>query len=72
MRRFSSRTTVAALLFFAGYSVFVVIRAASSGKGHGSVFWVSIGLIFALAAAALWAAWRLLLLRKANRETKPS
>jgi hypothetical protein len=44
-----------ALILFAGYSVFVVVFAIA-GKGHGSVFWVSIGVIIVLAVGALWLA----------------
>jgi hypothetical protein len=44
------------LVLFAGYAVFVLVVALSSGKGHGAGFWVSIGVIVVLAAAALWLA----------------
>ena len=59
MRKASARTSVIALILFAGYSVFVVVEALSSGKGHGSVFWVSIGVIILLAVAALWLSRRI-------------
>jgi hypothetical protein len=44
-----------ALILFAAYSVFVIVLAIA-GKGHGSVFWVSIGVIIVLAVGALWLA----------------
>jgi hypothetical protein len=43
------------LILFAAYSVFVIVVAVA-GKGHGTVFWVSIGVIVVLAVGALWLA----------------
>jgi len=54
-----AKTSIVALILFAVYSVFVVVEALSSGKGHGSVFWVSIGVIILLAVAALWLSRRI-------------
>jgi len=54
-----AKTSIVALILFAAYSVFVVVEALSSGKGHGSVFWVSIGVIILLAIAALWLSRRI-------------
>jgi len=54
-----AKTSIVALILFAAYSVFVVVEALSSGKGHGSVFWVSIGVIILLAIAALWLSRRM-------------
>ena len=59
MRKASARTSIIALILFTAYSVFVVVVAVSSGKGHGSVFWVSIGVIILLAVAALWLSRRI-------------
>jgi len=35
------------------------VVAVSSGKGHGSVFWVSIGVIVLLAVGAVWLSRRI-------------
>ena len=59
MRNPRAKTSIVALILFAAYSVFVVVEALSSGKGHGSVFWVSIGVIILLAIAALWLSRRI-------------
>ena len=59
MRNPRAKTSIVALILFAAYSVFVVVEALSSGKGHGSVFWVSIGVIILLAIAALWLSRRM-------------
>ncbi len=59
MRKASARTSVIALILFAGYSVFVVVVAVASGKGHGSVFWASIGVIVLLAVGAVWLSRRI-------------
>jgi membrane protein implicated in regulation of membrane protease activity len=53
------RVSIIALILFAGYSVFVVVVALSAGKGHGAVFWTSIGVIIVLAGLALWLARRM-------------
>jgi membrane protein DedA with SNARE-associated domain len=50
-----ARTSMIALIVFAGYSVFVVV-VAITGKGHGSMFWISIAVIVLLALLALWLA----------------
>jgi len=54
-----AKTSIVALILFAAYSVFVVVMAVSSGKGHGSVFWASIGVIILLAVAAVWLSRRM-------------
>lgn len=59
MRNARTRTSIIALLLFAAYSVFVLVVAVSSGKGHGSVFWVSIGVIVVLGVAAIWLSRRI-------------
>jgi membrane protein implicated in regulation of membrane protease activity len=48
-------TSMIVLILFAAYSVFVIV-VAIAGKGHGTVFWVSIGVIVVLAVGALWLA----------------
>jgi hypothetical protein len=48
--------SIIVLILFAGYAVFVLVVALSNGKGHGPVFWTSIGVIVVLAAASLWLA----------------
>jgi hypothetical protein len=48
-----------ALVFYAGWSVVVLAISISSGDGHGSGYWTSIGLIALLALAALVFAVRL-------------
>ena len=54
MSRLRTRVSIAALLLFVAYSVYVVVASVSAGKGSGPVFWVSIGVIVLLAVGALW------------------
>ena len=54
MSRTRARVSIAALILFAVYAVYVVVASISAGKGSGPVFWTSIGLIIALAIGALW------------------
>jgi branched-subunit amino acid ABC-type transport system permease component len=49
-----ARVSIAALILFAAYAVYVVVASVSAGKGSGLFFWVSIVLIIALAVGALW------------------
>jgi uncharacterized membrane protein len=46
------RNSIVALIVFAAYSVFVIVRGIV-GSGHGSGFWAQIGVIVALGVAAL-------------------
>jgi hypothetical protein len=64
--------TIIALILFAAYSVFVVVVAVSAGKGHGAVFWASIGIIVVLAALALWLSHRVYRRRFSVRNARPS
>jgi ABC-type uncharacterized transport system permease subunit len=48
-----ARTSIVVLILFAAYSVFIIV-VAIAGKGHGSAFWTSIGVIVVLAVVALW------------------
>lgn len=54
MRSFRTKVSIAALILFAAYAVYVVVASLSAGKGKGPVYWVSIVLIIALAIGALW------------------
>jgi Na+/melibiose symporter-like transporter len=63
---------IAALLGFAGYTVFGLIVAIEGGEGHGSVFWTAIGMGVLIAAVALWLSARIYRSRFANRNAKPS
>ena len=47
-----ARVSIIALVVFAVYSVFVIVRAIVA-RGHGSAFWAQIGVIVVLAVAAL-------------------
>jgi hypothetical protein len=63
-------TAIAALLAFAGYTIFVVLVAVARGEGHGSIFWTAIAMGLSLAALAAWEARRLFIRRFANRNAK--
>jgi len=54
VRGVRGRISIIVLILFAAYSVYIVVLAVSSGKGHGAFFWASIGVIIVLAIAALW------------------
>ncbi len=59
MRRTRARVSIAALILFVGYSIYVVVASVSAGKGHGPVYWASIAVIVVLALGALWLSRRL-------------
>jgi protein-S-isoprenylcysteine O-methyltransferase Ste14 len=54
--RFRTKVSIAALILFVAYAVYVLVASLSAGKGNGPVYWVSIVLIVALAIGALWLA----------------
>jgi len=54
VRRFRARVSIAALLLFVAYAVYVLVASLSAGKGSGPVYWASIALIIVLAIGALW------------------
>jgi hypothetical protein len=54
VNRFRARVSIAALILFAIYAVYVVVASITAGKGSGPVYWVSIVVIAALAIGALW------------------
>lgn len=56
MSRFRTKVSIAALILFVAYAVYVVVASLSAGKGNGPVYWGSIVLIVALALGALWLA----------------
>jgi len=72
MKRNRAKVSITALLLFAAYCVFIVVVAVASGKGHGSVFWTSIGMIIVLAAGALWISRRMYRRHFGVRSAKPS
>ncbi len=72
MRHNRAKVSIIVLLLFAAYSLFVAVVAVAAGKGHGSVFWTSIGAILVLAAGALWFSRRLYRRHFGTRNAKPS
>ena len=72
MKGARGRVSIIALILFAAYSLAVVVRSVSDGRGHGPLFWASIGVILLLAGAALWLS-RWIYRRRLNvRNAKPS
>ena len=64
MQRFATGPVIVVLAAFAAYTLYVAIRAALTAEGYDpAVFWPSIALLFLLAVAAGWAAFRLYKLR---------
>ena len=60
MKRLLTASAIALLIAAAAYSLFVAIYAALTAEGYDpSIFWTSIGVIFVIAAGALWLASRL-------------
>jgi hypothetical protein len=60
MKRLVVASAIALLVAAAGYSIYVAIYASLTAEGYDpSLFWTAIGILFAIAAAALWAASRL-------------
>jgi hypothetical protein len=59
MKRNRAKVSIIAMTLFALYCVVIVVAAVAAGKGHGSVFWTSIGIILVLAAGTLWLAHRM-------------
>lgn len=72
MKRNRAKVSIIALSLFAAYCVFIVVVAVASRKGHGSVFWTSIGMILVLAAGSLWIARRMYRRHLGVRSAKPS
>jgi membrane protein implicated in regulation of membrane protease activity len=72
MKRNRAKVSMIALILFAAYCVFIAVAAVAAGKGHGSVFWFSIGMILVLAAAALWLSRRMYRRHFGVRNAKPS
>ena len=59
-RRVLVAVAIAALVAAAGYSISVAIRASLTAEGYDpAIFWTAIGLLFVIAAGAVWAASRL-------------
>ena len=59
MKRLLTASAIALLIAAAAYSLFVAIYAALTAEGYDpSIFWTSIGVIFVIAAGALWLASR--------------
>jgi ABC-type bacteriocin/lantibiotic exporter with double-glycine peptidase domain len=59
VKQVASGATIAALLVFAAYSIFAVVRAAYLRIDDGPLFWTTLVLIVLFALAALWLASRL-------------
>jgi hypothetical protein len=48
---------IAVLVSVAVYSAFVAVRASLTAEGYDpSIFWTAIGILFVIAAVALWVA----------------
>ena len=59
MKRLLIASAIALSIAAAAYSLFVAIYAALTAEGYDpSIFWTSIGVIFVIAAGALWLASR--------------
>ena len=50
-----ARTSLVALIAFAGYALAVVILGIV-GSGHGYAFWAQIAVVIVLGLAAIWVA----------------
>jgi hypothetical protein len=60
MKRLLTASAIALLIAAAAYSLLVAIYAALTSEGYDpSILWTSIGVIFVIAAGALWLASRL-------------
>jgi hypothetical protein len=71
VQRFATGPVIFVLAAFAVYTFYIAVRATLTADGYDpAVFWPSIALLFLIAAAAAWAAFRLYRHRSA-RERKP-
>ena len=68
MQRFATGPVIVVLALFAAWTVYGATRAAITAEGYDpAVFWTSIALLYAIAAAAGWFAFRLYRIRSAKR-----
>jgi hypothetical protein len=60
MKRPVVASAITLLIAAAGYFIYVAIYASLTAEDYDpSLFWTAIGILFVIAAAALWAATRL-------------
>ena len=68
MQRFATGPVIAALAFFALWTAYITTRSALGAEGYDpAVFWTGIAVLYLIAAAAAWFAWRLYRIRRAKR-----
>jgi hypothetical protein len=71
VQRFATGPVIFVLAAFSVYTFYIAIRAALTAEGYNpAVFWPSIAVLFLMAAAAGWAAFRLYRLR-ASKPRRP-
>jgi hypothetical protein len=69
VQRFATRPVIFVLAAFAVYAFYIAIRSALTADGDDpAFFWLSIALIFLIAAGAAWASFRLYRFRAARRK----
>ena len=64
MQRFATGPVILVLALFAGWLGYGATRVAINAEDSDTVFWASIGVLYAFAAAAAWFAFRLYRIRK--------
>jgi hypothetical protein len=68
MQRFATGPVIAALAFFAVWTVYITTRSAFRAEGYDpAVFWTGITVLYVISAAAALCAFRLYRIRQAKR-----
>jgi hypothetical protein len=70
VQRFATGPVIVVLALFAAWTAYGATRVAITADDRNAFFWVSIAILYALAAAAAWCAFRLSRIRK-NRGRGP-
>jgi len=68
VQRIATGPVIVVLALFAVYIVYGATRVAITAEGYDpAFFWISIALLYVIAAAAAWLAYRLYRIRQAKR-----
>jgi hypothetical protein len=67
VQRFATGPVIGVLAIFAVYMAYGATRLAITAEGRDLFFWISIAVLYVLAAAAAWFTFRLYRIRQAKR-----
>jgi len=67
VQRFATGPVIVVLALFAVWLLYGATRVAITAESRNAVFWTSVAVLYAFAAAAAWFAFRLYRIRQAKR-----